>query len=290
MQCLARATALTSPFRRLSPAGRSPLRPPQSSRCLGPIGRAGVVEQPAGVAGAQRLDIAALGNLQRWPSGDRREPGGAERPRRQLDRPGARSATPEVDRPRPGQQRQPDPQRAGMLSLERWFRCTCYHPALVFNQFGDLESSAMRPGNLHSADGWRAVREPVVVRYRGHQLRRYFRADAASAAPEIYEFLEAKGFLYAIRLTKNPVLQASIAHLLRRSAGRPTICGGPTPASAIRPAAGPPSADGRGASHDRPRTSKMRGPQRPRPQIAAAGGLTGRPGPSEACFMRRADA
>jgi hypothetical protein len=37
----------------------------------------------------------------------------------------------------------------------------------VFNQFGDVKRCAMRPGNVHSAAGWRAVLEPVVARYRG---------------------------------------------------------------------------------------------------------------------------
>jgi putative transposase len=32
------------------------------------------------------------------------------------------------------------------------FGCTCYHPLFVFNQFGDLERWALRPG-VHSADG-----------------------------------------------------------------------------------------------------------------------------------------
>ncbi|MCP4241601.1 MAG: IS1380 family transposase, partial [bacterium] len=62
------------------------------------------------------------------------------------------------------------------------FRCTCYHPLFVFNQFGDLERSALRPGNVHSADRWRVVLEPLVGRYRGRRLRRCFRADAAFAA------------------------------------------------------------------------------------------------------------
>ena len=31
------------------------------------------------------------------------------------------------------------------------FGCTCYHPRFVFNQFGDLEHCALRPGNVHSA-------------------------------------------------------------------------------------------------------------------------------------------
>ena len=46
------------------------------------------------------------------------------------------------------------------------FHCTCYHPLFVFNQFGDLERCALRSGNVHSADSWRAVLEPVVARYR----------------------------------------------------------------------------------------------------------------------------
>jgi len=35
------------------------------------------------------------------------------------------------------------------------FACMCYHPLFVFNQFGDLDRCALRPGNAHSADGWR---------------------------------------------------------------------------------------------------------------------------------------
>ena len=72
------------------------------------------------------------------------------------------------------------------------FGCTCYHPLFVFNQFGDLERCALRSGNVHSADGWRDVLEPVIARYRGTVKRRYFRGDAAFANPEIYEFLEAE--------------------------------------------------------------------------------------------------
>src|SRR5829696_1001748 len=62
------------------------------------------------------------------------------------------------------------------------FGCTCYHPLFVFNQFGDLERCALRPGNVHSAEGWRDVLEPVVARYRTTMKRRYLRADAAFLA------------------------------------------------------------------------------------------------------------
>src|SRR5271170_5336318 len=101
------------------------------------------------------------------------------------------------------------------------FGCTCYHPLFVFNQLGDVERCALRPGNVPSADGWRAVLEPVVARYRGRGKRFYFRGDAAFANPEIYEFLEAEGAGYTIRLPANRVLQDKIGYLLKRPVGRP---------------------------------------------------------------------
>ncbi len=101
------------------------------------------------------------------------------------------------------------------------FGCTCYHPLFVFNQLGDLERCALRSGNVHSAAAWRDVLAPVVARYRGTVKRRYFRGDAAFANPEIYEFLEAEGYGYAIRLPTNPVLQGKIGYLLKRPVGRP---------------------------------------------------------------------
>jgi Transposase DDE domain group 1 len=83
------------------------------------------------------------------------------------------------------------------------YACACYHPLFVFNQFGDLERCALRPGNVHSADGWDGVLKPVVARYQGKVSRIYFRADAAFAMPEVYEFLEAEQIKYAIRLRLN---------------------------------------------------------------------------------------
>ena len=74
---------------------------------------------------------------------------------------------------------------------------------------------------MHSADGWRGMLEPVIIRYRGIVKRLYFRGDAAFANPEIYEFIEAEGMGYAIRLPANRVLQGKIGYLLRRPVGRP---------------------------------------------------------------------
>jgi hypothetical protein len=101
------------------------------------------------------------------------------------------------------------------------FGCTCYHPLFVFNHFGDVERCALWPGNVHSADGWRAVLELVIARYREAVQRLYFRGDAAFANPEMYEFLEAENIGYTIRLPANNVLQSRIGYLLKRPVGRP---------------------------------------------------------------------
>ena len=90
------------------------------------------------------------------------------------------------------------------------YACTCYHPLFVFNQFGDLERCELRPGNVHSADGWEAVLKPVVARYQGKVSRIYFRADAGFANPEVYEYLEAERIKYAIRLPANHIRETCV--------------------------------------------------------------------------------
>ena len=101
------------------------------------------------------------------------------------------------------------------------FECLCYHPLFLFNQFGDLESVMLRRGNNASAKYWRRVLLPVIERYRHLSIPKFFRGDAAFAIPELYGFLEAEKFWYAIRLKANAVLEREIAHLLTRPVGRP---------------------------------------------------------------------
>ncbi len=60
-------------------------------------------------------------------------------------------------------------------------------------------------------------------RYASTGVQRYFRADAAFARPEVYELLEEQGFLYAIRLPTNDVLERELQHLLKRPVRRP-VC------------------------------------------------------------------
>jgi len=80
----------------------------------------------------------------------------------------------------------------------------------------------LREGNVHSAKDWRTVLEPVMARYRSQDFPRYFRADAAFTNPDVYEFLEAEGYEYVIRLPANDVLQREIEPLLTRPVGRPS--------------------------------------------------------------------
>ena len=94
------------------------------------------------------------------------------------------------------------------------FESVCYHPLFLFNHFGDCEGAMLRPGNVHSAERWREVLEPVVKRYQEKGVRLLFRADAAFAKPEVYEYLESRDTGYAMRLPANEVLQGNIRHLL----------------------------------------------------------------------------
>jgi hypothetical protein len=102
------------------------------------------------------------------------------------------------------------------------FESVCYHPLFVFNPEGDCLAAKLRPGNVHSAEGWEEVLLPIVDRYRRRRQKVVVRADAAFARPEIYEALERRGVRYAIRLPANDVLQRQIEDLLTRPRGRPS--------------------------------------------------------------------
>jgi hypothetical protein len=102
------------------------------------------------------------------------------------------------------------------------FESTCYHPALLFNREGDCLAAKLRPGNVHSAEGWEEVLLPEIERQQQMGKEVVFRADAAFARPEIYEALEARGVKYAIRIPANDSLERYIAELLPRPVGRPS--------------------------------------------------------------------
>jgi len=102
------------------------------------------------------------------------------------------------------------------------FESVCYHPLFVFNPEGDCLAAKLRPGNVHSAEGWDEILLPIIDRYRRRRRRVVGRADAAFARPEIYETLERRRVRYAIRLPANDVLERRIEDLLTRPRGRPS--------------------------------------------------------------------
>jgi len=102
------------------------------------------------------------------------------------------------------------------------FKCLCYHPQFLFNQFGDLEFAMLRRGNKAIAKYWRRVLLPVIQRYRHLSIPKFFRGDAAYANPAMYRLLEKEGYQYTIRIKSNAVLERKIGHLLTRPVGRPS--------------------------------------------------------------------
>jgi len=102
------------------------------------------------------------------------------------------------------------------------FESTCYHPLLLFDREGDCLAARLRPGNVHSAEGWDEVLLPEIERQQRMGKEVTFRADAAFAKPEIYEALEERGVKYAIRMPANNSLERDIAELLTRPVGRPS--------------------------------------------------------------------
>jgi Transposase DDE domain group 1 len=91
------------------------------------------------------------------------------------------------------------------------FESTCYHPLLLFNREGDCLAAKLRPGNVHSAEGWEELLLPEIDRQQKQGKEVVFRADAALAKPAIYEALEARGVKYAIRIPANDTLERDIA-------------------------------------------------------------------------------
>jgi hypothetical protein len=71
------------------------------------------------------------------------------------------------------------------------------------------------PSFLRRTERWRETLEPIVERYQKRGMRLLFRADAAFAKPEVYEYLEPRHIGYVIRLPANEVLQEHISPSLK---------------------------------------------------------------------------
>ena len=66
------------------------------------------------------------------------------------------------------------------------FESTSYHPLLLFNREGDCFAAKLRPGSVHSAEGWEELLLPEIKRQQRLGKEVVFRANAAFAKPELY--------------------------------------------------------------------------------------------------------
>jgi len=62
------------------------------------------------------------------------------------------------------------------------FECTCYHPLLLFNREGDCLAAKLRPGNVHSAEGWEQLLLPEIERQHRQGKEVVFRATPPLAS------------------------------------------------------------------------------------------------------------
>ena len=63
------------------------------------------------------------------------------------------------------------------------FGCTCYHTLFTSSEIA--KGPLLRPGNVHSADRWKELLEPIVARYDKKKVGKYFRGDAAFTKPDV---------------------------------------------------------------------------------------------------------
>ena len=106
-------------------------------------------------------------------------------------------------------------------AYNKYYESACYHPLLLFNSEGDWVAAQLRPGNVHSADGWEQPLLLDIERQQKLGKESWFRADAAFAKPDIYEALEERGAKYAIRIPANDCLMRDIEELLTRPVSHP---------------------------------------------------------------------
>ena len=149
--------------------------------------RQSVFGRLAGYEDVNDADRLCRDPAMRWVVGDRGSPGLLLRPakwaasrrtgsadprtfpprrsRRPVDRQSAPAATAEGRRAGHGFKREPNLRRAGRQRLQRAFRLHLLPPAVRVQSVRRC-GTVLCGGNVHSADGWRAVLEPVVARYR----------------------------------------------------------------------------------------------------------------------------
>ena len=103
----------------------------------------------------------------------------------------------------------------GITTAPAIIHCSCSISSAIWSaaRFVPATSIAPMAGRACLIPSWRAI----TARSRASISA----ADAGFANPDVYEYLEAEGIKYAIRLPANRVLQDRIGYLLKRPVGRP---------------------------------------------------------------------
>jgi len=83
-------------------------------------------------------------------------------------------------------------------------------------------AAKLRPGNVHSAEDWDELAVAGDRASTGGGQASSFPGGRGVCQPEIYEALEERGVMYAIRIPANDSLELDIAELLTRPVGRPS--------------------------------------------------------------------
>jgi len=95
-----------------------------------------------------------------------------------------------------------------------------YHPMLVFEgESGMLLGSRLRPGDVGGTRQLLPLLRPLVSKLRGRFPKNSIalRGDADFAKPDLLDFAEYQGCLYAFGMPKNPVLQRHVEKLQERA-------------------------------------------------------------------------
>jgi uncharacterized membrane protein len=66
-----------------------------------------------------------------------------------------------------------------------YFESVCYHPLFLFKRQGDCLAAKLRPGNVHSAEGWEELLLPEIERRQQNAKEVASRDDAAFAKPKV---------------------------------------------------------------------------------------------------------
>ncbi len=93
-----------------------------------------------------------------------------------------------------------------------------YFPVFVFDGDSDFPLAAwLRPGTVHASCGAVATLQPIVrtLRAAWPDVTILVRGDSGMATPEVYEFCEAEGLLYAFGYSSNNVLKERTEPALR---------------------------------------------------------------------------